>query len=102
MIYEETKTFDENILIEQIKNLEFDENVFENQSYQKIREKLFLPVDELVQYFSKKTEQPNYLKRLVLKQNSKINKEIYNPQLQLDDNGFQFILLPFPLPSRPW
>ena len=22
---------------------------------------------------------------------SKINKEIYNPQLQLDDNGFQFI-----------
>lgn len=23
--------------------------------------------------------------------NSKINKEIYNPQLQLDDNGFQFI-----------
>lgn len=23
--------------------------------------------------------------------NSKINKEIYNPQIQLDDNGFQFI-----------
>ena len=49
---------------------------------------LVILVAKLIIDFSNKSRNPNSQKNNF---NSKINKEIYNPQLQLDDNGFQFI-----------
>lgn len=49
---------------------------------------LVILVVKLIIDFSNKSRNLNSQKNNF---NSKINKEIYNPQLQLDDNGFQFI-----------
>lgn len=49
---------------------------------------LVILVAKLIIDFSNKSRNQNLQKNNF---NSKINKEIYNPQLQLDDNGFQFI-----------
>ena len=49
---------------------------------------LVILVTKLIIDFSNKSRNQNLQKNNF---NSKINKEIYNPQLQLDDNGFQFI-----------
>ena len=71
LIFEEMNTFNDNILLNQIKTLEFEETNIKNQNYKEIREKLFLPLDEVVEYFSKTENiKHDYLKRLIQKQKS--------------------------------
>jgi len=77
LIFEECKTFDTDFLLEYIKNLD---DTFENRKeYIKIRKELFLPIDELVDYFAEKNIDVPFFNRLYSKKMSDLpNDELFN------------------------
>ena len=71
LIYEEENTFDTDYLL----NTLSDENY---NNYKMLREEIFLPLDELVDFFEKYKNKPDFLKRLVDKKNSPLDiKELF-------------------------
>ncbi len=74
LLFEENKTFNQRILLEQIKSLEYKKEIPNKASYEEIREEIFFEIDSLVEYFEKKNIKATFLERLILKKNSNLSK----------------------------
>ena len=78
LIFEEQQTFCENFLLQQIAKLEYENEISKN-SYSSLRQKLFLPIDDLIGYFQEKSYTQNFLLRLFEKKNSTLQpSELFN------------------------
>lgn len=86
LIFEEEQTFNSKYLLETL-------NTPEAKDYKKIREEIFLPIDELVGYFEKLENKPDFLKRLIMKKNSKCtDKELFESKTEFASTKLLFLV----------
>jgi len=76
LIYEESKTFNTNLIIEYLNSLSDEKKISLNADYKKVRSEFFLQIDELVEYFEDIADNYPYLQRLISKKNSDDDAEI--------------------------
>ena len=79
LLFEEEKTFNYEYLTEFVNSFNIKQPI---KNYKNFREEIFLPLDELVEYFENKDNKPDYLKRLIQKKNSELsNGELFEKEL---------------------
>ncbi|MCR4881592.1 MAG: ATP-dependent endonuclease [bacterium] len=90
LIFEEEQTFNTDYLLDFLKYQNTQKPI---QNYTKMRAEVFLPIDELVEYFAKQDNKPNFLKRLIEKKNSNLTEqELYEAQTPFASTKVLFLV----------
>ena len=90
LIYEEEQTFNTDYLLEFLKYQNVQSSA---DNYSKIRNEIFLPLEELVEYFEKKNDKPDFLKRLIEKKNSNLSdKELFEAKTNFASTKLLFLV----------
>ena len=90
LIYEEEQTFNTDYLLDFLKFQNLSNPV---KNYKKIREEIFLPIEELVEHYEQKDNRPDFLLRLIEKKNSKLdNKKLFKSQTNYASTKLLFLV----------